>query len=165
MKLEKVERIVIHTAAAANKLGIPVDQSAATIRDYHVRTKGWSDIGYHYVIRMNGRIEAGRPEGLVGAHVEGFNSHSLGICLAGHGDKRDFTAAQKESLAAFVVQLLEKYSLTEAFKANPMRVLGHRECYQLPGVTNTGKSCPGTKVDMTAIRLSILALLKDNGRA
>ncbi len=44
---------------------------------------GWSDIGCHFVIRLDGTIELGRPISQVGAHTSGRNQHSIGICYVG----------------------------------------------------------------------------------
>lgn len=163
MQLKSPTHIVLHTAAAGTTKAI--DQSAATIRAYHVKTKGWSDIGYHFVVRFDGDVEEGRPLNQVGAHVEGFNSQSVGICFAGHGDLQDFTPEQKKAGVTLVCQMLEHFELTQAFIKNPMRVIGHREINQLidTGVAKnapkTTKTCPGKKVDMSAFRKAVLAEL------
>ena len=154
-----ITHIVIHTAAAANDNG-PVDQSASTIRAYHMRVRGYSDIGYHYVVRFDGTVEHGRPVTQPGAHVEGFNRHSIGICFTGHGDLQDFTDDQYRMGIELVAALIKEHGLTHAFLKNPMRVLGHRECYGQPGVRNTGKTCPGTKVDMSEFRKRVIAAVR-----
>lgn len=154
--------IVIHTVGAADKNGRPIvsDPTAESIRRYHVDTLGWRDIGYAAVVRMSGEIEQGRPEIQVGSHVEGFNSLSLGVVFCGHGDLIDFTPAQWESGPRYVAAMLRRHGLEAAFRANPMRVLGHRETAQLvpavfPGPKTT-KTCPGTKIDMRRFRLRVL---------
>ena len=96
--------------------------------------KGWSDIGYHFVIRRNGTIERGRDQSLEGAHAHGHNQDSIGICLVGGVDDlgkpdRNFTDAQFASLKTLVFGLVMEYR-------NVTRVCGHRD---LPGVT---KACP-----------------------
>lgn len=74
-------RIVIHHSASQ-------DVSAAEIHRWH-RQKGWSGIGYHFVVRLDGTIEKGRPLETVGAHAgPNGNSDSIGVCLTG-----DFTKA------------------------------------------------------------------------
>lgn len=90
-------------------------------------------IGYHFVIRRDGRVETGRPVDAIGAHVEGYNSTSVGICLAGgvdeHGRSRDnFTPAQYAALAELLIELKAKYP-----KAT---IRGHRD---FPKVA---KDCP-----------------------
>jgi N-acetylmuramoyl-L-alanine amidase len=152
--------IVIHTAAAP----LNVDVSAASMRRYHKLVKGWNDIGYHYVVRKNGTIEMGRPINQAGAHVEGLNHCSIGICFSGHGDLADFTPAQKEAGARLVAELLAKFQLVNKFLQNPSRVLGHREVNDLiPTIfkgPKTTKSCPGRKVDMKQFRNLVIGVLK-----
>lgn len=157
--MRPITHIVIHTAGAQSN-GRAVDQSADIIRDYHKRVKGWSDIGYHYVIRFNGEIERGRPVDQPGAGVAGFNARSIHICCTGHGDVQGFTSDQMKNLVGLIKVLMERHNLMVEFRANPMRVLGHRECYLLPGVPNTGKTCPGSLVSMRDIRLRVLAVVQ-----
>lgn len=152
--------IVIHTAAAP----LNVDVSAASIRAYH-KLKGWSDIGYHYVVRKNGKVELGRPLNQPGAHVEGLNHASIGICFSGHGDLADFTPEQKKAGAQLVAELLAKYQMVNKFLQNPSRVIGHREVNDLIPVVfkgpKTTKSCPGRKVDMKEFRNLVKKVLTD----
>lgn len=155
-----ISHVVIHTAGAAamrNGAPVPVDQSAATIRNYHIRHNGWRDIGYHFVVRMGGAIELGRNIEHTGAHVEDFNGLTVGICFTGHGDIQAFTTDQMREGVQLVAEVLRAAKISDKFLANPMRVLGHRECYALPGVKDTGKTCPGTKIDMKAFRLAVLS--------
>lgn len=69
-----------------------IDQnfSINDIRRWHLE-RGWSDVGYHYYIRLSGEIEHGRPINIKGAHVRGRNSKSIGVCFEGgklsNGDK------------------------------------------------------------------------------
>ena len=124
----RTDYLVVHCSATAPTLDI----GAKEIRGWHV-ARGWSDIGYHFVIRRNGKVELGRPENLVGSHVQGHNSNSLGICMVGGTDARqrpqnNFTAEQWASLQTLLMRLGTKYP-----KA---RILGHRD---FPGVA---KACP-----------------------
>lgn len=139
----RVDYIVIHTAAA-DRRGVTVDD----IRSWH-RANGWSDIGYHFVICDDGTWEHGRPENQAGAHVKGLNDRSIGICVTGHGDVRDFTAAQYRTLLQMVPQILHEHGL------GAERVIGHREAGAIAGVPNPGKTCPGTKVDLDRLRAAI----------
>lgn len=146
MKRKKTTHIIIHTAAASNE-GEPVDQSAQTIRNYHVNELGWEDIGYHFVIRMDGSIEWGRYIDDIGAHCTdmGMNQKSIGICCSGHGDLEPFTDEQIRSLGYLI------NGFRQIFSVPIENVLGHRE-------TGANKTCPGKKVDMDKIR----DYLKDN---
>jgi N-acetylmuramoyl-L-alanine amidase len=159
---------VIHTAAAA-KNGKPIDVSAASMREYHTKPvsqggKGWADIGYHDVVRMDGRREEGRLISRMGAHVEGFNDRSVGICFSGHGDFSPFTPEQMKTGVEICVEYLHYFGLVDEFMRNPKRIIGHREINDLrkAGVTTapaTSKSCPGSKVDMAKFRQAVIKAL------
>lgn len=71
--------IVVHCSATKPSQDI----GAAEIRKWHVEDNGWSDIGYHQVIRRSGAIELGRPLHVSGAHAKGYNSVSCSVCLVG----------------------------------------------------------------------------------
>jgi len=122
--------LVIHCSATRPMLDIGVKE----IRQWH-KNQGWLDIGYHFVIRRDGRIERGRPENVVGSHVAGFNATSIGICLVGGVDQKDYTKAQNNftkeqfaSLKDLLGKLVEKYP--------GAKVLGHRD------FPNVAKACP-----------------------
>ncbi|TBE66388.1 N-acetylmuramoyl-L-alanine amidase [Rhizobium ruizarguesonis] len=120
--------LVVHCSATQPKMDI----GAKEIRQWH-REKGWIDIGYHFVIRRDGTVELGRPENVVGAHVENHNSNSIGICLVGGVDTKgkaenNFTPAQFATLAIKLRELRSKYP--------GVTVQGHRD---FPGAK---KDCP-----------------------
>ena len=73
-----IKKIIIHCSATREGQDISVD----TIRDWHLK-RGWSDIGYHYVIDLNGVVHPGRPVEKIGAHTKGHNTGSIGICYIG----------------------------------------------------------------------------------
>ena len=108
--MRKITLIVIHCSA------VRPDQtsSAAQIDTWH-RQRGFHlGIGYHYVIRRNGEIEAGRPEYLVGAHCKDHNAHSIGVCYEGglnaRGQPADTrTEAQKKTLLSLLRALKVDY--------------------------------------------------------
>ena len=81
--MREINRIILHCSATPE--GRDID--AATIKDWHVNGNGWSDIGYHYVIKLDGDIETGRQLDKVGAHCKGHNKDSIGICYIGGMDK------------------------------------------------------------------------------
>lgn len=120
--------IVVHCSATQAK----ADIGAAEIDRWH-RQRGWQCIGYHYVIRRDGTLETGRDDRVVGAHVEGHNSDSVGICMAGGIDaegkaENNFTEAQFATLRRLCHELKIKYPAAI--------VQGHRD---FPGVK---KDCP-----------------------
>ncbi len=133
--------LVIHTAAFAPN-DIPGDCSVEQIRQWHLE-RGWSDIGYHFVIRMNGDIEKGRPLSKPGAHAKGLNRKGIGVCCSGHGDLADFTDEQKNAI-------VELYHRLDDYE---IKVIGHREINQYVNKKHhTAKTCPGAKVNMDEIR-------------
>tara|TARA_Y100001938_G_C7995292_1_gene381719 strand:+ start:275 stop:745 length:471 start_codon:yes stop_codon:yes gene_type:complete len=108
--MREINKIIIH--CSATKEGVNV--SAATIKRWHVQGRGWSDIGYHYVIGLDGIIDYGRPIKRAGAHVKGENEHSIGICyIGGLSDKKRAkdtrTEAQKKALIKILKTLTHIY--------------------------------------------------------
>ena len=112
----RIDEIIVHcTATPAGK-----DYTAADIRRWHTTPvskggRGWSDIGYHYVVRLDGTIETGRDVDVAGAHCEGHNSHSIGVVYVGGlapdaktpADTR--TEAQKDALLRLLLMLRAVY--------------------------------------------------------
>lgn len=122
--------LVVHCSATRPSLDVGVKE----IRQWH-KNQGWEDIGYHYVIRRDGRVEKGRAENLVGSHVAGFNATSVGVCMVGGVSQKDYTVAENNftkeqfaSLKTLLKTLSEKYP--------GAKVLGHRD---FPRVS---KACP-----------------------
>lgn len=126
--MRAITHLVVHCSASQ-----PDDKTdVATIRRWHLQ-RGFVDVGYHYVITVKGIVQKGRDESVAGAHVEGHNATSIGICLIGGVDKagksvNNFSPAQLQALRTLLGQLKEKYP-----KAT---VQGHRD---FPGVK---KDCP-----------------------
>ena len=131
--------LVIHCAATRPSQDVGVRE----IRQWH-RARGFSDIGYHYVIRRSGKVDKGRPVDEIGAHVQGHNADSVGICLVGgineetFKPENNFTPQQWEALQRLLTALLRRYP-----KA---KVLGHRD---FPGVQ---KACPSFAAKVWAKR-------------
>lgn len=78
-----VNEIIVHCSATPEGR----DHDVADIRRWHVDGRGWSDVGYHYCILLDGTIEAGRPVSRAGAHCKGKNKNTIGICYIGGCDK------------------------------------------------------------------------------
>ena len=126
-----ISHLIVHCSASPASADIGV----AEIRRDHI-ARGFTDTGYHYVIRRNGHVELGRAESQVGAHAHGFNSKSIGICLVGGADKKgrgeaNFTPAQLTALRAMLVVLSQKYPQAQ--------IVGHRD-------TGAKKDCPSFDV-------------------
>ena len=123
--------IVIHCSA------VRPDQtsSVAQIDTWH-RDRGFKfGVGYHYVVRRNGEIEAGRPEWLVGAHCKNHNKYSIGVCYEGglnaRGQPEDTrTPEQKAALRTLLADLHRRYPRAV--------IVGHHDL-------NPMKACPCIK--------------------
>ena len=128
-----ISEIIFHCAATPE--GREFDRS--DINAWH-KQRGWSMIGYHYVILRNGTIQEGRPIGMVGAHCEGHNTGTIGIVYIGgltaDGKKPKDTRTPEQISAALglVSALKEKFKIGR-------RVRGHNEY-------NKGKACPSFNV-------------------
>lgn len=124
--MNKIDSIIIH--CSATKEG--VNFKAKDIDRMH-KQRGFNQIGYHYIIDLDGTVETGRPLTSFGAHcnTKGFsgssyNKHSIGICYIGgldsNGKPADTrTEAQKQVLHELVAKLCKKYQILE--------ILGHRD--------------------------------------
>ncbi|MCQ2344386.1 MAG: N-acetylmuramoyl-L-alanine amidase [Paludibacteraceae bacterium] len=122
-----IKKIVIHCSATREG----VDIKASTIDVWH-RKRGFRSIGYHYVIDLDGTIENGRPLDKPGAHCEGVNDSSIGICYIGgldsHGKpKNTLTPEQNDSLVTLVSMLKDSFP--------DIKIFGHNEL-------DPSKSCP-----------------------
>ena len=89
MNASDVKWIVIHCAATPEGRNVSVDD----IRRWHVDERGWSDIGYHWVVELNGDLKQGRKEYKSGAHAKGWNGKSIGVCYV-IGPDRDWETTQ-----------------------------------------------------------------------
>jgi len=136
--MRKIRKLIVHCSATRPDMhpDWPAKRWVQEIDRWH-RQRGWSGIGYHYVIARDGTVAVGRPENRVGAHVRGHNRDSIGICLiGGHGStaydafSEHFTQEQDAALRMLLKQLKRKYP--EA------RIYGHNEF--------AAKACPGFQV-------------------
>ncbi len=108
--MRKITEIIIHCSCTPEGRNI----GATTILGWH-KERGFSDIGYHYVIRLDGTIETGRPVEQIGSHTKGHNRNSIGICYIG-GTEKDCktpkdtrTTQQREALQQLCKQLKAEY--------------------------------------------------------
>lgn len=109
--------IVVHHVGNTNE-----DVSAREIHQWHLQN-GWCGIGYHYVIRKDGRIERGRPQKMVGAHAYHYNQDSIGICVVGEFEQNEPQPEQIDALTQLLSVLCDKYHLHVSEKT----ILGHRD--------------------------------------
>lgn len=126
-------RITVHCSDTPSGRFAPV----AEIREWHL-ARGFRDIGYHFVVLPNGKVETGRPVTVMGAHVTGENEDNIGICLNG---RTHYTAEQFDALKL----LLE--GLCSRFNIKTDQIFGH---YEFESAKAQGKTCPG--IDMKLFR-------------
>jgi len=128
----KPTKIIIHCTATPKGRDVSIEE----VRKWHVEGNGWSDIGYHYLICLDGRIRRGRPPWIRGAHTKGHND-SIGIAYVGGMDvfgkdvEDTLTRKQKESMQRLVDSVRERHG--------PLLVYGHNEF--------SSKACPSFDVN------------------
>ena len=124
--MRSIDQIIVHCSATREGQHVTVQQ----IRQSLLQRK-FADIGYHYVIYLDGTVHKGRPLEKAGAHCKGHNAHSIGICYVGgldrNGNPKDTrTAAQKAALLSLIRELRQRFPRAT--------VHGHREF--------AAKACP-----------------------
>jgi N-acetylmuramoyl-L-alanine amidase len=131
--MRNISAIVIHCSATPEGKMF----TAKDIDAWH-RGQGWNGIGYHFVIRLDGMVETGRPVEVPGSHVKNHNFDTVGLVYVGGCDaagrkaKDTRTQAQKAAMRKLVDELLARFP--------GAKVCGHRD---LPGVA---KDCPSFDV-------------------
>ena len=122
-----IKELIVHCSATPEGKDYSVD----TIRQWHLQ-RGFSDIGYHYIIYRDGSIHIGRDESIIGAHCTGHNTNSIGVCYIGgcasdgKTPKDTRTTEQKQSLVKLLKELKTKYPQAS--------IHGHRDF--------SSKACP-----------------------
>lgn len=126
--MREINEIIVHCSATKPSMDIGADW----IRKIHVQQNKWRDIGYHYVIRRDGAVEHGRPVNQVGAHCQGHNTGTIGICMVGGltetgRPENNFTPAQFTSVQKLIKDLCVQYPAI-------IRLSGHNDY--------ASKACP-----------------------
>ena len=124
--MREIDKIIVHCTATQEGKPISVEE----IDRWH-KNRGWSQIGYHYVVQLDGTINQGRPITIAGAHVKGHNKGSIGITYVGGCDSEmnpcdTRTDEQIDSLEYLIGYLCASYPGSE--------VSGHNNW--------SSKSCP-----------------------
>ncbi len=114
--MREISEIIIHCTATREGREVTM----AEIDAWH-RERGFDQIGYHYVVMLNGDIKVGRPEFREGAHCKGHNRHSIGVCYVGGLDKQGNpadtgTPEQKSALRELLILLKKRYPRSKAFR-------------------------------------------------
>ena len=123
--MRTIKEIIIHCSDTPEGR----DDRAADIDRWH-KQRGFDRIGYHYVIDLDGTIEAGRDTECIGAHCKGHNTNSIGICYIGGADRYTLkqkdtrTDKQKSSLLLLLKYLRQRYP--------DAKIYGHRDFSDKP---------------------------------
>jgi len=129
--MRPIHKIILHCTATPEGRNTTVED----IRRWH-KEKGFNDIGYHYVVYLDGTVHDGRSVEIVGAHTKGYNTGSIGVVYVGGIDSKKFepkdtrTSKQKKSMHTFIKGLMDKYK--------GATLHGHNEF--------AAKACPSFKV-------------------
>ena len=129
--MRPLDKSILHCSATREGQHITVD----TMRHWHLK-RGWKDIGYHYVIYIDGSVHEGRPIEQVGAHTQGQNTGSIGICYVGGVEKDGKTPKdtlnelQEMAMVNLINELRDEYG--------ELSLHGHNEF--------AAKACPSFKV-------------------
>ena len=129
-----VNEIIVHITASND------NATVEDIRAGHI-ARGFSDIGYHWIVDRQGVVHKGRDESIIGSHTAGLNADTIGIAYIARGKDSDqngeygkyMTESQRIALEKKIAELLVKYGL------KVKDVSGHNQY-------NLGKACPCFKV-------------------
>jgi N-acetylmuramoyl-L-alanine amidase len=118
--MREITKVIVHCAATPEGRDVATEE----IKRWHTEERGWSDIGYHWVIELDGSTNEGRSEDINGAHCRGHNSDSIGICYVGGSDsegnpKDTRTEGQRDALVTLIKEILDRHPDAEVF--------GHRD--------------------------------------
>lgn len=135
---DSYQTLVVHHSAVYKADGLA---TLLEIQRLHRGDRGWADVGYHFMLDVDGAIYQGRELGVRGVHTQGRNTGSAGVCLLGDFRYRSPPTAQWDALVALGRWLVAELELTH--------VAAHSQF-------NEGTVCPGARV---IERLSALAEL------
>lgn len=126
--LQQIDTIAIHHTVS------PSDRTIASIARYHVDSRGWPGIAYHFVIKADGQVFMTNYMDTISYHAAGHNDHTIGIALQGdfsnaHPPARQLDAA-KNLVAALRNYFNSMYGID--LKVAPHRALSQTAC---PGNT------------------------------
>lgn len=133
----KADRFTIHHAETPNDDKVAPDARVRAIQAFHQDTRGWCDVGYHYLISRDGKIFEGTPVAKVASHTAKQNSRNIGICYLGSYDTLKINDAQIKAGASILKAIAKEHTI----KLSRDTVKGHRE-RMAPGYTQ----CPGDEL-------------------
>lgn len=142
-------KMTLHHAAGWGAKTLDEGKAAVkSIQEFHQDGRGWSDIGYHFLVDMAGNIYQGRPETVLGAHVGGANTGNIGVCMLGcyHPPETSIPCFDEMTYSS-EQSLIKLYAwISDTYDVEPKLLKGHRDYF---GTT----SCPGNNVWSTLPQL------------
>lgn len=107
--MRRIDHIIVHCSATIEGANFKIED----IRRWHLK-RGFIDVGYNYVVHLDGTIGIGREEKATGAHTKGKNRHSIGICYIGGLDqdrkpKDTLRGVQLGSMRQLLLDLMLRY--------------------------------------------------------
>ena len=138
---------VHHTADRNDYTRTQVPAMVRAMYAYHVKSRGWCDLGYNFLVDRFGRVFEGRYGGaqlpVLGAHTAAFNANSFGVALIGNFEQAAPPAAMLESTARVIAWKLDaNYRSPQATirldGSSLHTVSGHRD--------TKATACPGTQL-------------------
>lgn len=129
LPLGRLQQIIVHRTDADSSTP---ESTAAFHTAAPPRGRGWSRIGYHYYVALDGTIYQTLKPSWEGCHCPP-NRGRLGVVFVGRCDS-PLTPSQELAFGPLLQQLSEAFAIPRA------QVLGHREA--MPGHTD----CPGDAV-------------------
>lgn len=139
MKINKPVYLIVHHCGGSDldPMADSSNQTFEVVNEYHHNNpRVWLGeysslgfaIGYHYFIDKTGKITQGRADTDEGAHTVGYNTQSLGICMAGNFDATMPTYAQIASLKAILSHKMVEYNIPIS-RVVPHRHFANKSCY------------------------------------
>lgn len=133
-----IREVVLHHTWAPTAAQYQGKKTWEAVRSYHVQSRGWSDIGYHFGIGPDSSVWLLRPVEKSGAHVLNRNQHTIGVAMVGNFDAEDPVQNGLATAAEVVRVLCDHFGLASG------QVRFHREFQN--------KTCPGNRIDLSDFR-------------
>ncbi len=158
---------VHHTVNANDYTADQVPGIIRSIYAYHVKSRGWSDVGYNYLVDRFGRIWEGRYGGIdkavVGAHTLGYNDYSFAMSAIGNFETVQPT---EEMIQAYGALFAWKLGLHGVNPASTSQQVGKKVFQAINGHRDAGSTaCPGKYLYAQIPRIRTLAASAQAGWA
>lgn len=126
-----INKIIVHCTDTPARRDVSIED----VRKWHTSSpplgRGWRNVGYHYLVRLDGSVERGMPISSAGIHCKGHNAHSIAVCYVGGRDADGKTAdTRTDAQRAALLKLLA--TLTRMYRC---KIYGHHDF-------NPAKACP-----------------------